>query len=171
MAQLIDSLLSLARVTQGDLQRDEVDLSEIAQSVFNGLQKADPGRKVGFIVEEGLTLDGDRQLLRILLENLLGNAWKFTARRNDAQIAFGCNRQGRTLEYYVRDNGAGFDMAYSAKLFGVFQRLHNPKEFEGTGIGLATVQRIARRHGGRVWATGEPGKGATFFFTLSPEGI
>jgi PAS domain S-box-containing protein len=170
MAQLIDSLLSLARVTQGDLQRSRVDLSEIAQSVFNGLQKGDSRRDVRFIVEEGLTLDGDRQLLRILLENLLGNAWKFTSRQETAEIAFGCNRNGQFFEYYVRDNGAGFDMAYSAKLFGVFQRLHNPKEFEGTGIGLATVQRIARRHGGRVWATGEPGKGATFHFTLAAEG-
>jgi PAS domain S-box-containing protein len=170
MAQLIDSLLSLARVTQGDLHRDRVDLSEIAQSVFHGLRKADGGRQVGFIVEEGLSVHGDRQLLRILLENLLGNAWKFTLRQENAEIAFGCHRKGHSCEYFVRDNGAGFDMAYSAKLFGVFQRLHNPKEFEGTGIGLATVQRIARRHGGRVWATGEPGKGATFYFTLGAEG-
>jgi len=169
MAQLIDSLLALARVTQGELHRNRVDLSEIARSVFLGLKKRDPDRHVEFIVEPGLTHYGDRQLLRILLENLIGNAWKFTSRQQKPEIAFGRRPNNRSYEYFVRDNGAGFDMAYSAKLFGVFQRLHNPKEFEGTGIGLATVQRIARRHGGRVWATGEPDKGATFYFTLGTE--
>ena len=170
MARLIDSLLALARVTQGELHRDRIDLSDMAWSVIQGLQRTDDDRNVKFTVEDGLSHYGDRQLLRILLENLLGNAWKFTSRRGNAEIAFGCRQKGRSFEYFVRDNGAGFDMAYSAKLFGVFQRLHNPKEFEGTGIGLATVQRIARRHGGRVWAIGKPDQGATFYFTLGEEG-
>jgi PAS domain S-box-containing protein len=169
MAQLIDSLLILARVTQGELQRDPVDLSDIAHSVLRGLQKAEGDRDIELLVEEGLTHLGDRQLLRVLLENLLGNAWKFTSRQAKPKIEFGRHQNGRTSEYFVRDNGAGFDMAYSAKLFGVFQRLHNPTEFHGTGIGLATVQRIARRHGGRVWATGKPDAGATFYFTLGAE--
>lgn len=169
MAQLIDSLLALARVTQGELHRDRVDLSATARAVFNGLKNTDSSRPVEFVVEEGLSHYGDRQLLRILLENLLGNAWKFTSRQEAPRIEFGRRQNDRSYEYFVRDNGAGFDMAYSTKLFGVFQRLHNPKEFEGTGIGLATVQRIARRHGGRVWATGEPDRGATFYFTLGAE--
>ena len=169
MAQLIDSLLALARVTQGELHRDRIDLSETARSVFLGLQKRDADREVEFKIEQGLSHYGDRQLLRILLENLIGNAWKFTSKQKNPKIIFGRRQNDRSYEYFVRDNGAGFDMAYSAKLFGVFQRLHNPKEFEGTGIGLATVQRIARRHGGRVWATGEPEKGATFYFTLGTE--
>jgi len=168
MAQLIDALLILARVTQSELNRDRADLSEIARSVFSGLT-AGGKRKVDFRVEDGLTHFGDRRLLRILLENLLGNALKFTSQKTAPKIEFGSRKNNRTVEYFVRDNGAGFDMAYSAKLFGVFQRLHNPKEFEGTGIGLATVQRIASRHGGRVWATGEPDKGATFNFTLGSE--
>jgi PAS domain S-box-containing protein len=169
MAQLIDSLLILARVTQGELHRNQVDLSEIAHSVFLGLKKADASRRIELKVHDGLTHYGDRQLLRILLENLLGNAWKFTARQRSPQIEFGRCRNEGAYEYFIRDNGAGFDMKYSAKLFGVFQRLHNPKEFEGTGIGLATVQRIARRHGGRAWATGKPDHGATFYFTLGTD--
>ena len=167
MAQLIDSLLMLARVTQGELRRDQVDLTAIAHSVLDSLQNKNPDRAVELVVAEGLSQYGDGNLLRIMLENLLGNAWKFTSRQPNARIEFG--RDGGSYEYFVADNGAGFDMAYSAKLFGVFQRLHNPKEFEGTGIGLATVQRIVRRHGGRIWAKGEPGKGATFRFTLGDE--
>jgi light-regulated signal transduction histidine kinase (bacteriophytochrome) len=170
MAELIDSLLILARVTQGELHRDRTDLSAIARSVFARLGRDQAERHVEIDIEEGLTHFGDLQLLRILLENLLGNAWKFTSRQANAKIVFGRRRNGEGFEYFVRDNGAGFDMAYSSKLFGVFQRLHNPKEFDGTGIGLATVQRIARRHGGRVWAEGEPDKGATFYFTLGEEG-
>ena len=166
MSRLIDDLLNLSRITRGELRREAVDLSGLAGSVAEQLRQAEPERLVEFRFAEGVTAQGDPRLLRIALENLLGNAWKFTARTADAVIEFGATREGVEDVYFVRDNGAGFDMAYAGKLFGAFQRLHDVREFEGTGIGLATVQRIVRRHGGRVWAEGEPGRGATFYFTL-----
>jgi two-component system NtrC family sensor kinase len=166
MGQLIDDLLSLSRVTRGDFEREQVDLTAITSSVATRLQKQHAGRKVELVVADGLVAAGDVRLLTIALENLLGNAWKFTGKRANARIEVGsCDNRGRRT-YFVRDNGAGFDMTYASKLFGVFQRLHSVSEFEGTGIGLATVDRVVRRHGGRIWAEGEVGSGATFFFTL-----
>src|SRR6266540_1603827 len=166
MAQLIESLLSLARVTRGDLRRESVDLSDCARATAARLREVQPERNIEFLIGKGLSVNGDSQLLAIVLENLLGNAWKFTRDQAKACIEFArATRDGQSL-FFVRDNGAGFDMAFASKLFGVFQRLHTPQEFEGTGIGLATVQRIIRRHNGRIWAEGQVGGGATFYFTL-----
>jgi PAS domain S-box-containing protein len=166
MAQLIESLLSLARISQGDLRGERVDLSAIAVETSTRLLTENPGREIDLQIAEGLTCLGDRRLLGIALANLLGNAWKFTSKCPDPRIEFGVTRLGVGDTFYVRDNGAGFDMAFSDKLFGVFQRLHTKAEFDGTGIGLATVQRIIRRHGGRVWAEGAVQQGATFYFTV-----
>ncbi len=166
MAQLIDDLLQLARVTRSEMRREVVNLSELARSIIVELREADPGRAVAVKVEEGLFTYGDKRLFKVMLMNLLGNAWKFTAKQESAEIAFGRVRKDGETVYFVRDNGAGFDMAYVNKLFGAFQRLHTANEFEGTGIGLATVQRVIHRHGGRVWAEGEVSRGATFSFTL-----
>jgi PAS domain S-box-containing protein len=166
MAQLIEDLLMLARVTQQDLQRSTLDLTALARAVEEGLRRAEPERKVEMRIAEVPAVQGDPRLIRILLENLIGNAWKFTSRRDDARIEFGA-LEGTPTTYYLRDNGAGFDMEHAGKLFGVFQRLHVAREFPGTGIGLATVQRIVRRHGGRVWAEGEVERGACFYFTLT----
>ncbi len=167
MAQLIDDVLQLARVTRSEMHSEVVNLSETARLVVAELHKGDAERAVAVTVEEGIVARGDKRLLRIMLSNLLGNAWKFTSKRERAEIAFGQERgAGGEVVYFVRDNGAGFDMAYAGKLFGAFQRLHTASEFEGTGIGLATVQRIVNRHGGRVWAKGAIGLGATFYFTL-----
>ncbi len=174
MAQLIDDLLYLSRITRGEMIRQPVDLSSLADLVSKELQQNNPQRQVEMVVQPEVKADGDPRLFRVVLENLLSNAWKFTGRREQGRIEFGMERNRSTTEdappvelvYYVRDNGAGFDPAYSEKLFGVFQRLHRIDEFPGTGIGLATVQRIIHRHGGQVWADGEVEKGATFFFTL-----
>ena len=165
MSNLIDDLLDLSRVTRKPLHRQSVDLSALAHEIADELREADPTRQVALDVEEDLRAEGDARLLRVALENLLGNAWKFTAGEEEARVEFGAER-GEELTYYVRDNGAGFDMNYAGKLFGAFQRLHPAEEFEGNGIGLATVQRVIRRHGGRVWAEGTPNHGATFYFTL-----
>lgn len=167
MGQLIDDLLTLSRTARVSLRREAVDLSEIAGSVAAELRRRDPERGIEFVITEGVRASGDPRLLRVALENLLGNAWKFTARTPEAKIEFGAIRSSERAAYFVRDNGAGFDMAYAGKLFGAFQRLHSPEEFEGTGIGLATVQRVIRRHGGDVWAVGEVSTGATFYFTLT----
>jgi signal transduction histidine kinase len=167
MAQLIDDLLNLSRVTRGEFQREHVNLSDIARAVVTCRQKAEPARRVDFVIADGLTDDGDARLLAIVLENLIGNAWKYSSKRDDARIEVGTTASNGPRTYFVRDNGAGFDMAHADKLFGVFQRLHSENEFEGTGIGLATVQRIIHRHGGHIWAEGKVNQGATFFFTLS----
>ena len=166
MARLIESLLALARITRGDMRRDRIDLSRIALEAAERLRATEPDRKVEFLIDPGLTAVGDSRFLGIVLDNLLGNAWKFTRFQPEARIEFSCVHQDGRAVFRVHDNGAGFDMAYASKLFGVFQRLHTAKEFEGTGIGLATVQRIVRRHDGRVWAEGQVGGGATFYFTL-----
>jgi light-regulated signal transduction histidine kinase (bacteriophytochrome) len=170
MAQLIESLLALARLTQGDIRRREVDVSALARATAQRLATSQPGRKVEFLIADGLTETADGRLLAVALENLLGNSWKFTRDQPRARIELGrTTREGESV-FFVRDNGAGFDMAFASKLFGVFQRLHTPSEFEGTGIGLATVQRVVRRHGGRIWAEGKVGSGATFYFTLQERG-
>lgn len=166
MAHLIDDLLELSRVTRTEMRREVVDLSKLAHEVLDDLQKKDTKRAVVVDIEDGLLTRGDKRLLQIMLDNLLGNAWKFTSKREHAEIAFGKETDNGESCFFVRDNGAGFDMAYVNKLFGAFQRLHSAGEFEGTGIGLATVLRIAHRHGGRVRAEGEVDKGATFYFTL-----
>jgi signal transduction histidine kinase len=166
MAQLIDDVLQLARVTRAEMRREPINLSEVARTVITDLRKGDKDRSVVVEIEEGLAIQGDKRLMQVMLINLLGNAWKFTSKREQAEIAFGQAKQNGQSVYFVRDNGPGFDMAYVGKLFSAFQRLHTTSEFEGTGIGLATVQRIVNRHGGRVWAEGKLNEGATFYFTL-----
>ncbi|MFL5990916.1 MAG: CHASE domain-containing protein [Rubrobacteraceae bacterium] len=166
MALLIDDLLDLSRVTRSSLTRQMVDLSALAREIAAEIEKSQPDRRVRFVIADGLAVRGDPRLLRVLLENLLGNAFKFTQREREATIEFGAVTRDGGVAYYVRDNGVGFDEAYATKLFGAFQRLHGSEDFEGTGIGLATVQRIVQRHGGKAWAEGAVGKGATFFFTL-----
>jgi light-regulated signal transduction histidine kinase (bacteriophytochrome) len=165
MSQLIDDLLNLSRLTRTPMRMEAVDLTWTAQSVIEDLRRQDPARKVDVLIAPGLKAWGDPGLLRALLQNLLGNAWKFTSKHSASRIGFGADRRHGKTVYYVRDNGAGFDQAYAGKLFGAFQRLHGA-EFAGTGVGLATVQRIVHRHGGQVWAEGQVEKGATFYFTL-----
>jgi hypothetical protein len=166
MGQLIDDVLYLSRVSRAELRQHEVDLSAIAALVVERLRETEPGRDVEVRIRPGMIVVGDGQLLRIALENLLGNAWKFTAREPAPRIEFGQTQVAGEPTYFVRDNGAGFDMAYVDKLFTPFQRLHLASEYPGSGIGLATVQRIIHRHAGRVWAEGLSGQGATFHFTL-----
>lgn len=167
MGQLIDELLALSRVTRSNLNLRSVDLSKMAESIFRDLRSGDLDRDVRFTIAEGLRADADPVMIRLVLENLIGNAWKFTGNNGAAQIEFGArNGAGRERVFFVKDDGAGFDMAYANKVFGVFQRLHGADEFNGTGVGLATVQRVIQRHGGRVWGEGAVGRGATFYFTV-----
>lgn len=168
MGELIDDLLELSRVSSSELKRSAVDLCGLARAVGDELRRREPGRQVGLQIQEGLVAEADSRLLRIALENLLGNAWKFTAKTGEPKIEFGTEQRDGNQTFVVRDNGAGFDMTYASKLFRPFQRLHSGNEFPGTGIGLATVRRIVERHGGRVWAESAPGRGASVFFTLSP---
>jgi light-regulated signal transduction histidine kinase (bacteriophytochrome) len=165
MDDLIEDLLRLSRVSRSELVRRSVDLSALAESIATTLCQAEPKRAVKFILKPGLQAQGDERLLRIVLENLLRNAWKFTLQQPEPRIEFG-SVAGPGPTFFVGDNGAGFDMAYADRLFGVFQRLHSATEFPGVGVGLATVQRIINRHGGRVWAQGVVNHGATFYFTL-----
>ena len=167
MAQLIDDLLALARVTRTEPQRSDLDLSALVRSTLERLRSRTPDRKATFVIADGVRASGDARLLAVVFENLLGNAWKFTSKRSVAEIAFGYEEKEGISTYFIQDNGAGFDMAYAGKLFGTFQRLHSAQDFEGTGIGLATVQRVIHRHGGRIWAEGRVDVGATFYFTLS----
>jgi len=166
MGQLIDDLLNLSRITRNEMALVDVDLSRLTRTALLEVQKTEPGRDVRFIVQDGLTARADPRLLRLVVENLLQNAWKFTGNTDSALIEFGATEKDGMTAYFVRDNGAGFDMTYVDKLFAPFQRLHAAEEFPGTGIGLAIVQRIVHRHGGAVWAEGAVGKGATFYFTL-----
>lgn len=168
MAQLIDDLLNLSRMSRGELQVQKTDLSQLARAVIKDLRAMDPARRVSFISPAELEARCDSRLIRVVFENLLGNAWKFTSERKYAEIELGLQNENGEMTYFIRDNGAGFDMTYGDKLFGAFQRLHTTEEFAGTGIGLATVRRIIHRHGGRVWAEGVVGQGATFYFTLAP---
>ncbi len=167
MSQLIDDMLNLSRISRDEMNIQRVDLSLIANEIANELHDSDPKRDVKFIIQNKLIADVDWRLMRIVLENLLGNAWKFTSKQQKAIIEFGIFQKDEKNVYYVRDNGAGFDMKYAQKLFGPFQRLHNVDEYAGTGIGLATVHRIIHRHGGHVWAEGEIKKGTTLFFTIT----
>jgi PAS domain S-box-containing protein len=166
MSVLIDDLLNLSRVTRSELRLDQVDLSALAASIAAELQAGEPARPAEFVIAPGQTARGDQRLLGILLTNLLGNAWKFTGQRELARIEFGASGPEKARIFFVRDNGAGFDMAYVQRLFGAFQRLHDSSQFPGSGIGLATVQRIVHRHGGTAWAEAQLNQGATFFFTL-----
>jgi PAS domain S-box-containing protein len=166
MGLLIDDLLNLARVTRTEMHIQSLDLSAIVRSITADLQKTDPERRVELGIEKGLKAMADPGLMQIVLVNLLNNAWKFTSKRTSAVIAFGKEQRDGTAAYFVRDDGAGFDPAYASRLFGAFQRLHAVSEFPGTGIGLATAQRIVQRHGGRIWAESAAGQGATFYFTL-----
>jgi len=166
MGHLIDDMLQLSRLTRAEMVKEQVDLSALAQTIVERLKQDEPHRQVDFNIQAGLIAEGDSHLLEAVLANLLGNAFKFTSKRTDARIEFGQTElQGQPV-FFVHDNGAGFDMAYSQKLFGAFQRMHRLTEFPGTGIGLATVQRVIHRHGGRVWAESEIDHGATFYFTL-----
>jgi len=166
MGQLIDDLLNLSRLTRGDLNYEAVNLTTLAQTIAENLEETQPERQVEFVIHQGLVANGDARLLRALLENLFGNAWKFTSKHPSARIEFGVSQHGDKPAYFVRDDGTGFDMTYADKLFGAFQRLHAPSEFPGTGIGLATVKRIVHRHGGSIWAEGAVEQGATFYFSL-----
>jgi two-component system, sensor histidine kinase and response regulator len=170
MSQLIDDVLYLSRVTRAELRDQDVDLSELATILLARLQEGEPDRSIELKIRPGVIVSGDGQLLRIALQNLLENAWKFTVRESRPRIEFGVTQTSGEPTYFVRDNGAGFDMTYGGRLFGPFQRLHSQHEFPGSGIGLATVQRIIHRHGGRVWAEGLVEQGATFYFTLGRRG-
>jgi signal transduction histidine kinase len=170
MGQLIEDLLNLSRVSRQDFEPQPVDLSVITEEVVEALRMQEPDRQVDVSVWPGMDTEGDPRLLRVVLENLIGNAWKFTSKTESPRIEIGTLRDGEHTVFFVRDNGAGFDMAYADKLFGAFQRLHAAGEFPGTGIGLATVQRIINRHGGRIWVDAAPGEGARFYFTLTTAG-
>jgi PAS domain S-box-containing protein len=166
MSEIIDALLLLARLSRTEPRREPVDLGQLAHKVVEQLRAGEPDRNVDFVAADDLVVQGDPALLRVMLDNLLSNAWKFTGKQAAARVELGCEASDGSVAYYVRDNGAGFDMDLVDKLFAPFKRLHSPNEFAGTGVGLATVQRIVRRHGGRVWAESIDRRGATFRFTL-----
>jgi light-regulated signal transduction histidine kinase (bacteriophytochrome) len=169
MGQLIDDLLHLSRVTMAELRREVVDVTALVRSVTESLLIQHPQRKIEIVIAENVEARADSKLLRVALENLLVNAFKFTSKTPAARVEFGAYEgKERQRVYFVRDNGAGFDMTFASRLFAAFQRLHSPSEFAGTGIGLATVQRIIHRHGGRIWAEAAVNKGAAFYFTLEP---
>lgn len=166
MKEIVDSLLELSRIGRTELKRQKVNLGTIASDIAEGLRRSEAGRQANFHIQDNVVVEGDPHLLRNVLENLLGNAWKFTAKRDVAVIEFGSVEVDGNKVCYVRDNGAGFDMAYAEKLFAPFQRLHGANEFEGSGIGLATVRRIINHHGGTLRAEGKPGEGAAFYFSV-----
>jgi signal transduction histidine kinase len=166
MSILINDLLSLSRVTRSVMRRQSIELSALAEEIAAELRQREPAREVDFAILPGATVMADPGLMRVVMENLLGNAWKFTSRHDRAKVEFGRLERDGAIAFYVRDDGAGFDPAQANRLFGPFQRLHSSGEFEGSGIGLATVSRIIHRHGGQVWAEGAAGQGATFYFTL-----
>ena len=167
MSQLINDMLKLSRIIRTEIQFETVGISEMIKSIAKELQGSQPERKVKFVIKPEVMVTADERLLEIALKNLLENAWKFTTKRDAGVIEFGMTTQDGETVYFIKDNGVGFDMTYKDKLFQPFQRLHNEKEFPGTGIGLAIVERIIRRHGGRIWAASEVGKGSTFFFTFA----
>jgi len=169
MGQLIDDLLNLSRITRTEMKRKRMNLSEMTANIAATLKKNEPDRRVDLIVAADVFAEGDGQLLLLVLDNLLRNAFKFTAKKQEVRIEFGVTEQDGERIYFVKDNGAGFDMSYGGKLFQPFQRLHTIRDFPGTGIGLATVKRIINRHGGRTWIEGEPEKGAVVYFTLGEQ--
>jgi light-regulated signal transduction histidine kinase (bacteriophytochrome) len=166
MGRLIDDLLHLSRLARSEMHCTQVNLSALARVIADERQKEEPGRQAKFVIAPDLAATADASLIQVVLENLLGNAWKFTGKQTAARIEFGRTTREGVPAFFVRNNGVGFDMAYAHKLFGAFQRLHATTDFPGTGIGLATVQRVIHRHGGRIWAEGRPNHGATFYFTL-----
>lgn len=166
MSELIDALLALSRISRHTLHREIIDVSALAESIVQDLRQKDPSRTVEVEIQPGMAVHGDRRLISDLFVNLLANAWKFTSRAENPRIKVGQSQQGSMATLFVQDNGAGFDMAHEQKLFKPFQRLHSAAEFEGTGVGLATVARIIDRHGGRIWAEGKPNEGAVFYFTM-----
>jgi signal transduction histidine kinase len=169
MSQLIDDMLNLSRVTRSEMQREHVDLTRLAKSIADELHKENPDRRVEFWIAEGLAANADARLLKVVIENLLNNAWKYTSAHDRARIEVGQVKHNGRLTYFVRDDGVGFDPRYVDRLFGAFQRLHAASDFPGTGVGLATVRRIINRHGGEVWAEGAVEHGATFYFSLAKE--
>jgi signal transduction histidine kinase len=166
MSELIDALLALSRISRHTLRRELVDVSMLVESVIADLRQAHPERQVQLVAQPGMTVHGDHRLISDLIMNVVSNAWKFTSKISSAHIEIGQQVEGSMSTLYIRDNGAGFDMQYAQKLFKPFQRLHSPQEFEGSGVGLATVARIVERHGGRIWAEAKPHEGAVFYFTL-----
>jgi light-regulated signal transduction histidine kinase (bacteriophytochrome) len=168
MAELIEAILNLSRLTRKEMKIRPLSLSTIAEDTMNRLLKQQPDRQVDVKIPEELPIQGDPQLITVVVDNLLSNAWKFTQKKARAHIEFGSMPKKGTAVYFVKDNGVGFNMKYVDKLFTPFQRLHSDKEFPGIGIGLATVKRIIGKHGGKIWAEGKPGEGATFYFTLQP---
>jgi light-regulated signal transduction histidine kinase (bacteriophytochrome) len=170
MNGMIDALLALSQLTAKPIAAQPVNLSQLAQYIVEDLRRQSPQRRVEVKIQDGLTVQGDPTLMRVVLENLLGNAWKYSARSDPSRIELAAALDGGRWVYRVRDNGAGFDMRFADRLFGVFQRLHSANDFPGTGVGLATVQRIVRRHGGQIWAESEVGAGACFYFTLNEPG-
>jgi light-regulated signal transduction histidine kinase (bacteriophytochrome) len=169
MGQLIDDMLKLSRLTRGELLQQSIDLTALAHEVVEELKKSDAGRSVDVVIAHGLTATGDARLVRVVLVNLFGNAWKFTGPQAGPRIEMGQVQVDGQQAFFIKDNGVGFDPQHAGKLFGAFQRLHTASEFPGTGVGLATVQRIVHRHGGRIWAESAVGKGATFFFTMTTQ--
>jgi light-regulated signal transduction histidine kinase (bacteriophytochrome) len=169
MGNMIDDILLLSRVSRSEINYEMIDLTHMCLEILDHLQQSNPERKIELDIEGGLTLRCDPGQLRVAMTNLLSNAWKFTSLSTNARIEIGKTSYNERSVFYVRDNGAGFDMGYAKKLFTPFQRLHSEAEFTGSGIGLATVQRIVNKHGGSIWATGEVGEGATFYFTF--EGV
>jgi light-regulated signal transduction histidine kinase (bacteriophytochrome) len=167
MSFLIEDMLKLSQVTRSEINIRKINLSALAENVADYLKSTDSDRKVAFSIQDQIFVNADKRLMQIALENLLGNAWKFTSKNPSATIEFGVLHKNQKDVYYVRDDGAGFNMNYAQKLFGAFQRLHDSAEFHGTGIGLATVERLIQRHGGTIWAEGEVEKGAVFYFTIA----
>jgi light-regulated signal transduction histidine kinase (bacteriophytochrome) len=166
MGHLIDDMLRLARINRSEMRWSQVNLSEMADQVAAELKKSEPERQVAFVIAPDCVAHGDADLLRIVLENVLGNAWKYTGKKTSARIEFGRQAAADGPAYFVRDDGCGFDMKYVRNLFGTFQRLHDASQYPGTGVGLASVQRVIHRHGGRVWIEGKVDEGATLYFTL-----
>jgi light-regulated signal transduction histidine kinase (bacteriophytochrome) len=166
MAELIDDILQLSRITREELKLEDINLSEMAVRFKQEISNTAPDRQVEWDIQPGMTIRADQQLMERALDNLLNNAWKYTANTPHAKIHFGCMEKNGDTIYFVQDNGAGFDMQYAHKLFATFQRLHSPSEYPGSGVGLAIVLRVINRHHGRIWGEGEIGKGATFYFTL-----